>query len=60
ALADGLGALLGSDDLRSAMGSAARRLAEERFDRTRLTARLEAIYDEVVGSVPNVCCSGPA
>ena len=31
-----------------AMGAAARRLAEERFDRARLTARLEAIYDEVV------------
>lgn len=47
ALADRLGALLGSADVQRAMGAAARRLAEERFDRARLTARLEAIYDEV-------------
>jgi colanic acid/amylovoran biosynthesis glycosyltransferase len=47
ALAGRLGALLGAEDLRRAMGAAARRLAEERFDRARLTARLEAIYDEV-------------
>ena len=32
------------------MGVAARRLAEERFDRARLTERLEAIYDEIAGS----------
>ena len=43
----GSAALLGSDDLRREMGAAARRLADERFDRARLTARLEAIYDEV-------------
>jgi glycosyltransferase involved in cell wall biosynthesis len=52
ALAERLGTLLGSDELRRAMGAAARRLAEERFDRARLTARLEAIYDEVAGFQP--------
>jgi glycosyltransferase involved in cell wall biosynthesis len=50
ALAARIGELLGSEGRRSAMGAAARRLAEERFDRARLTARLEAIYDEVAGS----------
>jgi len=47
ALADRIGALLGSEELRQTMGAAARRLAEERFDRACLTARLEEIYDEV-------------
>lgn len=49
ALGARIGELLGSDDQRRAMGAAARRLAETRFDRARLTARLEAIYDEVAG-----------
>jgi colanic acid/amylovoran biosynthesis glycosyltransferase len=49
ALADRIGALLGADEPCRAMGAAARRLAEDRFDRARLTARLEAIYDEVAG-----------
>jgi hypothetical protein len=31
------------------MGAAARRLAERKFDRQMLTARLEEIYDEVAG-----------
>jgi colanic acid/amylovoran biosynthesis glycosyltransferase len=47
ALAARLGDLLGSEPLLREMGAAARRLAEERFDRARLTARLEAIYDDV-------------
>jgi colanic acid/amylovoran biosynthesis glycosyltransferase len=47
ALAARIGALLGSDGLRREFGAAARRLAEDRFDRTRQAARLEAIYDEV-------------
>jgi colanic acid/amylovoran biosynthesis glycosyltransferase len=50
ALAERLGALLGADALRQAMGTAARGLADERFDRALLTARLQAIYDEVSGS----------
>ena len=49
ALAERLAILLGSADLRREMALAARRLAEERFDRARLTARLEAIYDRVAG-----------
>jgi len=49
ALGDRLGALLGSERLCREMGAAARRLAEGRFDRARLTARLEAIYDGVSG-----------
>jgi glycosyltransferase involved in cell wall biosynthesis len=49
ALTDRLSVLLGSDDLRRKMGEAGRRLAEQRFDRARLTARLEAIYDEAAG-----------
>lgn len=44
-----LGALLGSASMRQTMGAAARGLAEARFDRARLTRRLEAIYDEVAG-----------
>jgi glycosyltransferase involved in cell wall biosynthesis len=47
ALAVRLAELLGSESLRSKMGIAARRLAERKFDRQILTARLEAIYDEV-------------
>jgi colanic acid/amylovoran biosynthesis glycosyltransferase len=46
ALAGGLAAALG---VGPAMGSAARRLAEQRFDRVRLSARLERLYDEVAG-----------
>jgi glycosyltransferase involved in cell wall biosynthesis len=49
ALAERLGALLGSEALRQAMGTAARGLADERFDRALLTARLQAIYDAVSG-----------
>jgi colanic acid/amylovoran biosynthesis glycosyltransferase len=49
ALAARLAELLGSESLRSEMGIAARRLAERRFNRQMLTARLEAIYDEVAG-----------
>ncbi len=51
ALASRIGALLESADLRDRMGSAARRLAEERFDGRAQTARLESIYDEVVGQI---------
>jgi glycosyltransferase involved in cell wall biosynthesis len=49
ALVARIGALLGSEAMRREMGAAARRLAEERFDRVQLTARLEAIYDDVAG-----------
>jgi colanic acid/amylovoran biosynthesis glycosyltransferase len=49
ALAGRLGDLLGSESLRREMGVAARRLAERKFDRQLLTARLESIYDEVAG-----------
>jgi colanic acid/amylovoran biosynthesis glycosyltransferase len=49
ALGARIGALLDSADLRREMGFAARALATERFDRVRLTERLEAIYDEVAG-----------
>lgn len=49
ALAARLGELLGSAALRRAMGAAARRLAEEKFDRARLSERLERIYDELAG-----------
>ena len=45
ALAARLVDLLGSADLRSRMGTAARRLAEERFDAERQNAWLEARYD---------------
>jgi colanic acid/amylovoran biosynthesis glycosyltransferase len=49
ALAARLATLLGSEPLRREMGAAARRLAERKFDRQMLTARLETIYDEVAG-----------
>jgi len=49
ALRDRLADLLGSESRRREMGEAARLLAERKFDRARLTERLEAIYDEVAG-----------
>jgi glycosyltransferase involved in cell wall biosynthesis len=49
ALGARIGEMLGSANLRREMGFAARALAAERFDRVRLTVRLEAIYDEVAG-----------
>jgi colanic acid/amylovoran biosynthesis glycosyltransferase len=49
ALAARLAELLGWESLRREMGVAARRLAERKFSRQMLTARLEAIYDEVAG-----------
>ena len=55
ALAARLADLLGSESLRRDMGAAARRLAERKFDRQMLTARLEAIYDEVAGLNPDWC-----
>ncbi|HEY6814672.1 MAG TPA: glycosyltransferase [Croceibacterium sp.] len=51
ALAARIGTLLGSPELRERMGRAARRLAEDRFDLHKQTARLEAIYDEVRGQI---------
>jgi glycosyltransferase involved in cell wall biosynthesis len=51
ALADRIGALIESADLRREMGFAARALAVERFDRARQAERLEAIYDEVTGLI---------
>jgi glycosyltransferase involved in cell wall biosynthesis len=49
ALGARLGELLGSEALRREMAAKARRLAEEKFDRARLTERLERIYDELAG-----------
>ena len=47
ALAERIGRLLGSAELRARLGAAGRRLAEDKFDLRIQTARLEAIYDEV-------------
>lgn len=58
ALADRLAALLGSGDMRRAMGAAARSLAERRFDRAALTGRLERIYDEVAARSPSSIQTG--
>jgi colanic acid/amylovoran biosynthesis glycosyltransferase len=49
ALAVRLTDLLGSEPLRRDIGVAARQLAEGKFSRQMLTARLESIYDEVAG-----------
>ena len=49
ALAARLAVLLESVDLRRRMGAAARMQAEQRFDLSRQSARLEAIYDRVRG-----------
>lgn len=49
ALAARIGTLLASADLRGRMGAAARELAEERFDLTRQIARLEDLYDGLLG-----------
>lgn len=48
ALASRFAELLGDPLLRGRMGSAARRLAEERFSRSRQIARLEAHYDALL------------
>jgi glycosyltransferase involved in cell wall biosynthesis len=48
ALADRLARLLGSEPMRRDMGAAARRLAERKFERGRLSERLEEIYDQLV------------
>jgi colanic acid/amylovoran biosynthesis glycosyltransferase len=47
-LAQRLGELLASADLRRRFGAAARELAEQKFDRRRQMGRLECIYDAVV------------
>ncbi len=47
ALAARLSALLGAEDLGRAMGDAARRLAEQRFDHRRQAERLETLYDQL-------------
>ena len=52
ALAAALAALLGDGGRRAAMAAAGRALAERRFDATRQAARLEALYDEVLGLLP--------
>jgi glycosyltransferase involved in cell wall biosynthesis len=49
AFGDAVIALLTDDRRREAMGRAARRLAEERFDMHRWARRLRDVYDEAVG-----------
>lgn len=49
-LAERLGELLESVDLRRRLGSAARALAEEKFDLRRQMTRLEALYDDVTST----------
>jgi glycosyltransferase involved in cell wall biosynthesis len=48
ALASAIGELLGDPALRRSMATASRRLAEERFSRSRQIARLEAHYDALL------------
>lgn len=48
-LADGLDAILGSEELRAEMGRAGRAHVEANHDRRVLGGRLEGIYDRVVG-----------
>lgn len=50
-LAARLGQMLGDPELQERMGSAARRLAQERFDASRQMRRLEEIYDGLVGQI---------
>lgn len=51
-LADRLGRLLASADLRQAMGAAGRTLAETRFDLRVQTERLERLYDTLLARAP--------
>jgi glycosyltransferase involved in cell wall biosynthesis len=51
ALADALLEILSSADRRAGMGQAALKLAEQRFDARRQNARLETLYDEVLGQM---------
>jgi glycosyltransferase involved in cell wall biosynthesis len=46
-LADRLGELLSSPEVRRSMGAAARRMAETRFDRRMQSERLEVLYDSL-------------
>ncbi|MDI6808605.1 MAG: glycosyltransferase [Candidatus Eisenbacteria bacterium] len=48
-LADCLTKVLSDQELRNRMGSNARRMIEQKFDWTRIAARLEEIYLEVLG-----------
>jgi len=51
ALAARIALLLGAPEMRAAMGGAARRLVEQRFDLDRQTERLEALYDGLRGQI---------
>ena len=51
ALAARIGELLAARDLRHRMGAAARHLAKERFDSERQIARLESLYDGLLGQI---------
>jgi glycosyltransferase involved in cell wall biosynthesis len=48
-LAEALGSLIASPDLRSRMGQAARKQVEERYDVPRLRARLSELYERAAG-----------
>jgi len=50
-LAARLGQILGDPELQERMGSAARRLAQQRFDASRQMRRLEEIYDGLMGQI---------
>jgi glycosyltransferase involved in cell wall biosynthesis len=52
ALADALVELLGDEERRSSLGSAARRLAEERYSWDQVARRLQSVYERVLGRVP--------
>ena len=51
ALAQAMRTMLGSAELRTGMGIAARRLAHARFDAARRNAALERIYDGLLGQI---------
>ena len=51
ALAARIGELIDARDLRHRMGAAARRLARDRFDSTAQIARLESLYDGLLGQI---------
>ena len=52
ALAESIEALLADEPRRAAMGAAARSLARERYAWTDIAARLEEVYERVVGREP--------
>jgi glycosyltransferase involved in cell wall biosynthesis len=52
ALAEAVASLVDNSELRSQMGTAGRRRAEELYDRILMTRRIESLYDSILAGAP--------